>query len=280
VNSSEVGFDMDDLRIYGRPPYSVVVVHGGPGARGEMAPVARKLAPGRGVLEPLQTATSIQGEVEELRTVLERAGDLPAALVGFSWGAWLCFILAACYPEMVRKLILVGSGPFEEIYAAGIAETRLGRLNLEERAEVESIARTREGYEDVGAEEKDEALARMGALFSKADAYDPVSIESEVVDVRYDVFQAVWKEAAELRRSGGLLELGEKIECPVVAIHGDSDPHPAAGVERPLSNLLKSFRFILLEKCGHRPWTERWARDTFYEILDEELETTSATKVG
>lgn len=274
VNFDEVGFDMDDLRIYGKSPYSAVVVHGGPGARGEMAPVARKLASGRGVLEPLQTATSVQGQVEELRGVLERAGDLPAVLVGFSWGAWLSFIFAACYPEMVRKLILVGSGPFEERRAAEIAETRLSRLTEEERAEVESIVRILESSENVGAEEKRAALARMGALFSKADSYDPLlsSIESEVVDVRSDVFQAVWREAAELRRTGKLLNLGSKIKCPVVAIHGEYDPHPAAGVERPLSKALKSFRFILLERCGHAPWTERWAREKFYHILDEELE--------
>lgn len=265
---------MDDLRIYGKPPYSVAVVHGGPGARGEMAPVARKLSSGRGVLEPLQTATSVQGEVEELRAVLERAGDLPAVLIGFSWGAWLSFIFAAFYPEMVRKLILVGSGPFEERRAAGIAMARSGRLTEEERAEVESIAQILESSDDVGAEEKDEAMARLGTLFARADAYDPLpsTTESDVVEVRSDVFQAVWKEAAEMRRSGAILELGENIECPVVAIHGDCDPHPAGGVHGPLSALLKSFRFILLEKCGHRPWTERWAKGKFYDILDQELE--------
>jgi pimeloyl-ACP methyl ester carboxylesterase len=264
---------MDDLRMYGTPPYSVVVVHGGPGAQGEMAPVARTLSKKWGVLEPLQTATSVHGQVEELRTVLERTGDLPAALIGFSWGAWLCFVFAACYPVMVRKLILVGSGPFEERYAAEIAETRLGRLTDEERAEVESIARILESSDDVGAKEKRSALARMGALFARADACDPLpsSAGSEVVDVRSDVFQAVWKEAAELRRAGKLLDRGKRIECPVVAIHGEHDPHPAEGVRGPLSTILNSFKFILLEKCGHAPWTERWAKEKFYDILDEEL---------
>jgi pimeloyl-ACP methyl ester carboxylesterase len=51
--------------------------------------------------------------------------------------------------------------------------------------------------------------------------------------------------------------MGKNIECPVVAIHGDYDPHPADGVRIPLSNVLKDFRFILLGKCGHVPWFER-----------------------
>ncbi len=263
---------MYDLRRYGNPPYSVAVVHGGPGARGEMAPVARELSSRWGVLEPLQTATSVHGQVEELKSILEMAGDLPTALIGFSWGAWLVFILAASYPKMVKKLILIGSGPFEEKYVARITETRLSRLSEEERAKVESIVRILENSENAGAEEKNAALARMGALFSKVDAYDPAAFEPIDVDCRADVFQAVWKEAALLRGAGKLLELGKAIECPVVAIHGDSDPHPAEGVKRPLSAVLKSFRFILLEKCGHAPWIERRAREKFYEILEEELE--------
>jgi pimeloyl-ACP methyl ester carboxylesterase len=81
----------------------------------------------------------------------------------------------------------------------------------------------------------------------------------------------VWTEAAELRRSGELLQLGKLIKCPVVAIHGDYDPHPAEGVQKPLSAILKSFSFILLANCGHKPWIERQAKDKFYEFLKEQL---------
>jgi pimeloyl-ACP methyl ester carboxylesterase len=74
-----------------------------------------------------------------------------------------------------------------------------------------------------------------------------------------------------LRRSGKLLEMGKEITVPVVAIHGDYDSHPAEGVEKPLSAILKDFHFILLEKCGHKPWIERQARERFYTILEGEL---------
>jgi len=81
----------------------------------------------------------------------------------------------------------------------------------------------------------------------------------------------VWPDAAELRRSGELLRLGKHIKCPVVAIHGDYDPHPAEGVQKLLSAILQIFRFILLKDCGHRPWIEREAKDEFYGILKKEL---------
>ena len=99
---------MDNLRIYGRAPYRVAVIHGGPGAPGYMAPVARELAADWGVLEPLQTADTLDGQVEELRGVMAAAGELPMVLIGSSWGAMLGFVLAAQHPASVRRLILVG----------------------------------------------------------------------------------------------------------------------------------------------------------------------------
>jgi len=59
--------------------------------------------------------------------------------------------------------------------------------------------------------------------------------------------------------------------CPVVAIHGDFDPHPAEGVKIPLGVSLKDFKFVLLPKCGHHPWLEKYAKDRFYSVLNEEI---------
>jgi len=262
---------MENLRKYGKAPFNIAVIHGGPGAAGEMAPVARELAFGWGVLEPLQTAISIKGQIEELKTVLDNNGDLPVTLIGFSWGAWLSFIFTANYPTFVKKLILIGSGPYEEKYALRIQETRLNRLSEEERTEVESAI---EILNNPAAKGKSIAFERFGALFSKADAYDPIickSDESEIINCQVNIFQSVWKDAAEMRRSKELLELGKLIKCEVVAIHGDYESHPAEGVQKPLSAILKSFRFIVLKNCGHMPWIERQARDRFYGILKEEL---------
>jgi pimeloyl-ACP methyl ester carboxylesterase len=259
---------MKNLKVHGKSPFRVAVIHGGPGAAGEMAPAARELSSGWGVLEPIQTKASLEGQIQELRTVLERNASPPVVLIGFSWGAWLSLLVAAHHPTLVRKLLLVSSGPFEERYAAGIEGTRLSRLSEEERTEVESLF---EILDDPTAQDKDQAFARFGALFSKADAFDPIESESEVVRYEPDIFRAVWSEAAELRRSGRLLRLAEDIRCPVVAIHGDYDPHPAEGVEKPLSRILKDFKFILLSNCGHKPWIERQAKDRFYEILKKEL---------
>ncbi len=261
--------NVKNLRKYGKEPYRVAVIHGGPGTPGAVAPVARELSSLCGILEPLQTKDSVEGQVQELHDVLEKKGTLPVTLIGHSWGAWLSFLLTARYPSLVRKLILVGSGPFEEKYAVNLLGTRLLRLDEKERVEVLSLIET---LDNPDTNDKDRLLARFGQLISKADSYDSLpDDDSGSLEAEYDINLKVWGEAEKLRRSGELLEFGKKIRCPVLAMHGDYDPHPSEGVEIPLSRVLKDFRFIILEKCGHYPWIERFARDRFYDILKKEI---------
>ena len=173
------------------------------------------------------------------------------------------YLLAARHPALVRKLILVSSGPFEEKYVEQMMKTRLQRLSPKEREDVKFL---------MSRPEDPLAFGLMGELLSKADFYDPLPMHPEGVELKPDIFKSVWPEAAELRKSGKLLEAAQSIQCPVVAIHGDHDPHPAEGVRKPLSGALKDFRFILLEKCGHTPWMEKRAREEFFQTLRQELE--------
>jgi pimeloyl-ACP methyl ester carboxylesterase len=109
---------MQIYRTYGKPPLTVAVIHGGPGTIGEMEPVARDLSADLGVLEPIQTETTLEGQIEELKITLEEQASPPVTLIGFSWGAWLSYIFTARYPALVKKLILVGSGPYEQQYVS------------------------------------------------------------------------------------------------------------------------------------------------------------------
>ncbi len=108
---------------------------------------------------------------------------------------------------------------------------------------------------------------KLGRLiFFKADSFDPITDNTELLEFQYYIYQSVWKEAEELRQSGKLLEFGKTIECPVVAIHGDYDPHPYQGVKNPLGKILKNFKFILLKNCGHHPWLERKEKKQFNDV--------------
>lgn len=257
---------MDNFRKYGNKPFHVAVIHGGPGAPGEMAPVARNLSKYFSVLEPLQTAKTIAGQVKELKDTLQDHGNPPLTVIGFSWGAWLGCILAARHPSFVKKLILIDSGPFEEEYAAGIMEKRLSRLSPSQQKETMLLM----SVINSNAKVKD-AIARFGELMAMSDSYDPLPHKNEVLSHNMNIYRNVWEEASKMRKKGELLKLASSIRCPVTAIHGDYDPHPAEGVKIPLANVIKDFRFILLEKCGHRPWLERNVKQEFYSILAKEI---------
>lgn len=257
-----------NLRKYGQPPFEVVVVHGGPGAPGEMAPVARELAKKFGVLEPLQSQDFVTGQIKELVASIEENAQIPVVLVGWSWGAWLSFLVVASYPALVRKLILVSSGPFEAKYAETIMPTRMKHLSPEDQKRVNAIMSDLNNPE---VENKNSLFVEFGALLSRADSFDPIPYQDEVIEVQSDIYESVWKEAAMMRETGELLAEAKKIVCPVVVIHGDYDPHPFEGIQNPLSGIIKEIKFILIEKCGHHPWYEKQARTKFFDLLEVEL---------
>lgn len=261
-------------RTYGIPPYRAAVVHGGPGAAGSMEPVARELSSKTAVVEPIQHGLSVDSQVDELKEVLTETCSGPVVLIGASWGAWLACLCAARNPSLVAKLILVGSGPFESTYVDQLKRTRHDRLSPEERDE--HAALIKELSSQTGAPDP-AALSRLGALSQKTDDYQPMNPlphttpSGQLTDNPVKIFSSVWPQADTLRASGKLLEETATIRCPVVAIHGTFDPHPAAGVSEPLSRVLTDFTMITIEHCGHSPWNEQLASERFFSILEEHI---------
>jgi pimeloyl-ACP methyl ester carboxylesterase len=168
----------------------------------------------------------------------------------------------------VRKLILVGCPPLEDRFVPRIQSARLSRLTKDQRRELGEISAA---LEDPSTKNSNPLFDRFGALMSMADSFHPLPGDGEEIPVQADINRRVWSAAAAMRASSELLGLGKQIRCPVVAIHGDYDPHPAEGVEQPLKSVVKDFRFVLLPHCGHAPWREKEARDLFFTRLAEAL---------
>jgi pimeloyl-ACP methyl ester carboxylesterase len=265
--------DMKNYRTWGKRPYRVAVVHGGPGIPGAVAPVADELSRTIGVLEPLQTKNSLEGQIVELADVLKKHSDIPVVLIAHSWGAFLSLIVASRFPSLVRKLILVAGGPFEEKYTANIHPDTLNRLSEKDR--IVAIDLMESSNDSFSQDKKDRSMARLGELFAKAETYAPLPRRRyempEGLKISEEINHRVWTEAKVLRVSGEILKIAGRIQCKVVAIHGDYDPRLSEGVREPLSRVLKNFKFILMEKCGHEPWQEKFARDKFFKILKKEI---------
>ncbi|MCD7899561.1 MAG: alpha/beta hydrolase [Bacteroides sp.] len=257
----------ESIRKYGKPPFQVGLLHGGPGASGEMKPVGEELSRYFGVLEFLQTKDSIDKQIQELFDQITTSTREPITLVGYSWGAWLSVLFSSRFPDRVHKLILISSGAFDDKYNPDLMKIRLSRLNPDERKEAKEILVLINSGEIAS-----QYFQRFGQLMEKADSYklNPKNSDDEIkLDI--NIYQKVWNEAEGLRKSKKLLQAIEKIHCPVVGFHGEYDPHPAEGVEKPLSERLVNFRMVKLSKCGHTPWKEEYARDLFYKELEREI---------
>ena len=67
----------------------------------------------------------------------------------------LGFVFAARHPGLVKKLVMVGSGVYEERFAATIQPTRMARLTDDERQAIESLS---ESLNDATISDKSDLL--------------------------------------------------------------------------------------------------------------------------
>jgi len=275
---------LEKFRKHGTKPYKIVALHGGPGAVGDLYDVAVTVAGWdiAGVMEHLQSAKNINGQVEELHSIISKETAAPVTLIGHSWGAWLGWIYTARYPEDIAKLVLVSSGPFEQKYVDSIMSTRLSRMKEDEKLFVQDFLNrfnTKKSGSTKNTTDK-VMLTKFGKFMESVDAYDPIIllkpkrrslVSASNGEVNPAVYAKVWKEAEKLRRTGKLLNYGKKINCPVVVIHGNYDPHPFLGVKKPLKKVLipEKVEFHLLKKCGHKPWIERQDKDKFLKLIKQ-----------
>ena len=65
---------------------------------------------------------------------------------------------------------------------------------------------------------------------------------------------------------GGSGAIGS-LKSKLYLIQGESDPHPAKGVMIPLQENGVQCETYILDKCGHNPFMEKYAKAEFYKIL-------------
>lgn len=249
------------VRIYGEKPVKTVLVHGGPGAIGSLKGFAKELSDlsGDGVMEALQSKYTIAELVEELASQIIENDCGKVTLIGHSWGAWLVALVAEKYPTVVERIILVGCPPLQDNYVSEISDRRMKNLSEEDGGVFQRLM-----YNQA----TDEDMQKIPQIFEKSDNYCLGGRELHCAD-RIDsrMHNDIWNEAAKLRRSGELLEIFGNIKCKIYLLQGDIDPHPWKGVAIPLQERGVSCKAHVLEKSGHSPFMEKYAKEEFYRIL-------------
>ncbi len=231
---------MQSLRVrhYGSTGPHVIVVHGGPGAPGHMAPVARGLMNSFQVMEPFQ-----RGSGNVRLTVAQHVADLHElvdghALVGSSWGAMLALAYAAAHPQAAGPLVLIGCGTFDNVARASYQATLERRMSQNE------------------------------SLYD----YDTEEPEPSEFDER--AHQETWDDMLECQVSGLYPAAFAAIRSPVLMLHGIYDPHPGRMIRDSLLPFVPHLHYREWERCGHYPWLERAVRADFFATLRTWLATT------
>jgi len=265
------GSDPIEVRRYGEAGPLVAVLHGGPGAPGEVSPLARALAEGFTVLEPWQRHSgdrplTVAGHVEDLAAVLPEG----AALVGWSWGAMLALSFAAANPGRVRSLALVGCGTYDPSSRAAYQEALGRRLGEEGRRRAE---RWRGEMEAAGSDdERNRLLGALGRLLEGAQACEPLPDQvGEPIWVDARGHQETWTDVLRLQAEGVEPSAFRAITCPVLMLHGDDDPHPGPATFEVLRRFIPQLQYRGFPRCGHQPWAERHAREPFLAALRDWL---------
>jgi len=254
------------VRTYGPEGPVVIVLHGGPGAAGEAAPLARGLAGQFRVLEPWQRPSgdeplTVARHVADLRElVLSQCNNDRPALVGHSWGAMLALAYAAEHPESAGPLVLIGCGTFDTASRARMQAV------LDERMSDELRQRLRQLPHQVS--DPRERLVKQYQWTKPLYLVDPIDEEqeeTEPLDVR--AHREAWADMLRLQAAGVYPAAFAKITSPVLMLHGAQDPHPGPMIRAGLAVHLPQLEYREWDRCGHYPWRERHVRDEFYTVL-------------
>lgn len=250
---------------HGENPFEVIVLHGGPCAPGSAKGLAKVISKYKNTIELYNAGDTIEKQINEILETVDKYDIKNPILIGHSWGAWLS-CLAAAEHDIFGGIILIGCGPFEDKYLNKMSSTRNNKLNLTEQKLLSEIfeAISKDNLSNVD-------MHTFGYLMAKMDGY-----ELDLYDEKMDSFDVkthnkLMDEIRNLRTSKELLEKASRISCSINVIHGLDDPHPYEGVVEPFDFNQINFEYDLIEKCGHTPWQEKFAKEEFEKIISKIL---------
>lgn len=241
----------------------MTLLHGGPGAPGHMAPVARRLQDEFRVMElferrsgpvPLSVALHVH-DVEA--AVADVVGDERCAVIGFSSGVVTALSFAACNPGRVGAVVVIGSCTFSIAAREELKRRltrRMDRAALERLGELERLT------------DPEVRIAEQARLVTPFYLVDPIGAPEEVwLDGRGHM--ETWRDMLRLQEEGLHPEEFQTIRAPVLMLHGSEDPHPGELIRDSLAAVIPQIEYVELERCGHYPWLERPAHEEFFRIL-------------
>ena len=261
------------VRRYGNSGPLVFVLHGGPAAVGDVAPVAKGISGSFRAVEPWQRGSegsplTVARHIADLHELAaDLGGDSPVAIVGHSWGAMLALCFAAEHPGKVGPIVLVGCGTFDQSSRSTM------QAIIEER--MDDDVRDQLRRSSIDAADPAEQFMQTFKLTRHIYDYEPIGPyaekeESEPFDLK--AYDETWSDMRRLQEQGTYPGAFSAIESPILMMHGQYDPHPGRMIRDSLLPFLPQLEYREFERCGHSPWIERASRELFFSGICEWLE--------
>ncbi|MBC77133.1 MAG: alpha/beta hydrolase [Halobacteriovoraceae bacterium] len=266
---------------YGAGPKTIVLIHGGPSLFGYMKSLGKHLAPSYKVIDYAQKGTyespgssndlSIDSHIDDLVEVVKsNSSEDKVVLLGHSWGASLSLLTAAQHPDLVEKVIVMGTAPLEEKTADAFSENLNRKFPKSVKAKLEKIDRELElakTDQDKNTLMQDR-LRLIGPYYHlnpKTEEFMP-SLKWNYITFLNSI-DSLWKKID----AGEIPSLLQRVKSPVVAFHGDSDPIPHQETFKFLKRNIGNLKTIKVEHAGHFPWLEETSKERFLKDLFLEL---------
>ncbi|WP_165079073.1 MULTISPECIES: alpha/beta hydrolase [unclassified Desulfovibrio] len=161
---------------------------------------------------------SLRQKAEDMLAVMEKVTDRPAALLGFSDGAYTALEVAALKPQAVERVVAIGAGTLERGFFPD-------KLPL------------------VGLEKLDKAyVAQMRAL-----APEPGRLGQFLND-----YMRMWHNTQVGK------ELFGAIRCPVLLVVGDGDTHAPVGTVLAAKDMAAHARLCVVPHAGHAAFLDNY----------------------
>lgn len=231
----------------------MIAVNGGPGLSSTYMSSLSQLASEqlaviiydqRGTGQSTQSVSSYKllDHIGDLEAVRSASGAEKIHILGHSWGGIVAMRYASIYPQRVRSIILIGSGPPSE-EAVQPGQARLGQriAGLQEKGIIS---------QNFQLENDNVIKAILPAYFSNPEFIIPEEIEETTFS------RTAYEHTLSAMGNWNFTDEVASLTHPILIMWGENDPFGlpmAEATRKALSNA--KIEFVLLKGCGHY-WQE------------------------
>jgi proline iminopeptidase len=220
---------------------------------------------GRSKLPKYDASTiNLNAYIEDIEALRKQLHAEKLIVTGNSWGMILGLAYAGTYPDAVRAVVTIGSGPITFEYLGVFSDNQVARLGA---CELE----VRDFWKDPTREAADSDRAVFERLRAAAVAYfydrkKALQTASELKPEDYN-----FRVPPAFLQAEGKYDIRPKLKtitAPVLLLQGRQDLAGEANICEAHS-LIKNSTLAFIDKCGHMPWLEQ--PEQTWKIVDEFL---------